>query len=696
MLEGLRDDPALARLAPLLSGLVAIDLPDSALTGAMTGEVRADNTRDLVARLLRGAVAPAPRDATDAGPAGPARPRVLVLEDAHWLDSASWALAREVAERVSPVLLVLATRPLSEPLPTDYLRLERRQGHAHAPAGRVGSARHRGVGRPAAGRGGAAGPDCAVLIVERAEGNPFYCEELALALRDAGVVTVGGGVCRLAPASGDLRDLAFPDTVQGVITSRIDRLTPRQQLTLKVASVIGRGFAHRLLRDVHPLEGDRPHLAAECACWSGASLTVQEAPEPELAYLFKHVLTQETAYSLLPFAERRELHRTVAGWIERREGSDLAPYYPLLAYHWGRAEDRAKTVDYLELAGEQALRQSAYQEAVGFLTEALRLDAAGEAGEDRSRRARWERQLGDAHLGLGHLTASREHVERALALQGRPAPTTRPGLVAGLAGQVLRQAVHRAWPARFVGRARQTSATDLEAARADDRLGRLQHYAQELLPAMHSTVRVLNRAEAAGPSPELALGYARFSYGAGVLSLRSLAEAYGCRARATARSVGDPAALSSALLATSLYDLGIGLWARAREALEEATENAERLGDARRVDECRSLLALVFLHQGEFARAARSACGPPCIGPATGRHADAGGRAGKAQRPCPRRGPARPGRRDRGRGGGPGGRSRRPVAGDPASDLHPGAARSGAHTPGSSHSPCMPPNRPRG
>ena len=208
-----------------------------------------------------------------------------------------------------------------------------------------------------------------------------------------------------------------------------------------------------VLRDVHPLEGDRPHLAAELRALERRELTVQETPEPELAYLFKHVITQETAYSLLPFAQRRELHRTVAGWIERREGSDLAPYYPLLAHHWGRAEDRAKAIDYLELAGEQALRQSAYQEAVGFFTEALRLDAAGEEGGDRSRRARWERQVGDAHLGLGQLTASREHVERAPALQGRPSPATRPGLVAGLAGQVLRQALHRAWPARFVRRA---------------------------------------------------------------------------------------------------------------------------------------------------------------------------------------------------------------------------------------------------
>ena len=210
-----------------------------------------------------------------------------------------------------------------------------------------------------------------------------------------------------------------------------------------------------VLRDVHPLEGDRPHLAAELRVLERRELTVQETPEPELAYLFKHVITQETAYSLLPFAQRRALHRTgVAGWIERREGIDLAPYYPLLAHHWGRAEDRAKAIDYLELAGEQALRQSAYQEAVGFLTEALRLARHGGGGAgDRSRRARWERAGGGRAPGPGAADGEPGARGAGPGAPGPAGPRHPPGLVAGLAGQVLRQALHRAWPARFVGRA---------------------------------------------------------------------------------------------------------------------------------------------------------------------------------------------------------------------------------------------------
>ena len=88
--------------------------------------------------------------------------------------------------------------------------------------------------------------------------------------------------------------------------------------------------------------------------------TVLDTPGPDLAYLFKHVMTQEVAYGLLLYAQRRQLHRAVAEWYEHTQAEDLASLYPLLAYHWGRAEDPVRTLTYLELAGEQALRVGVY------------------------------------------------------------------------------------------------------------------------------------------------------------------------------------------------------------------------------------------------------------------------------------------------------------------------------------------------
>src|SRR5439155_21016583 len=118
------------------------------------------------------------------------------------------------------------------------------------------------------------------FIQEKAEGHPFFGEELALALRDAGLIELVNGQCRLAAEVTDLRSLAFPDTLQGVITSRIDRLTPPQQLALKVASVIGRVFAFRILREVHSIEGDKPAVPVYFETLERLDVTSLESPEP--------------------------------------------------------------------------------------------------------------------------------------------------------------------------------------------------------------------------------------------------------------------------------------------------------------------------------------------------------------------------------------------------------------------------------
>jgi predicted ATPase len=126
---------------------------------------------------------------TAATPDGRAAPLLIVLDDAHWFDSASWALARQVVAQVRPLLLVLATRPLVEPLPedyrrlrqdpsTEYLRLEPLDPHDTLAlvCDRLGVRR---LPEPVA-----------ALIEERAQGNPFFSEELAYALRDAGLLRI--------------------------------------------------------------------------------------------------------------------------------------------------------------------------------------------------------------------------------------------------------------------------------------------------------------------------------------------------------------------------------------------------------------------------------------------------------------------------------------------------------------------------
>ncbi|MGI8550252.1 MAG: AAA family ATPase [Dehalococcoidia bacterium] len=590
----LRDDPDLERLAPLLGDVVALGLPETELTRMMSGETRASQTQSLLVRLLDRAVA---------GADGSVQPLVIILEDTHWLDSASWALVRQVYEQLTPVLLILATRPLTDAAPPEYLRLRDASGARIVSLGPLQP--DESVSLICNRLGVATVPEpIANLIQERAEGHPFYSEELALALRDRGLLIVEQGACRLRPEVGDLTTLRFPETMPAVITSRIDQLPPEQQLTVKVASVIGRSFAYQVLREIHPIAGDQPRLREELEELERRDLTRLSTPDPDLSYLFKHVLIQEVAYNLLPFAQRRQLHRSVAHWLEHRYAADLSPHYGLLAHHWTRAEEPAKTIDYLAPAGEQALRGGAYQEGITFLTEALRLTSAPvrEIAVDAARQGLWERQLGEALYGLGRLSESRLHMERALALAGRPLSSMRLPLVVGLLGQALLQVRHRLpLCASPLSAAPPTNGT-LEAVRAYGWLTRIGLLLDEPLVALSAIVRASNLADSGGPSPEQARAFAGLSMVLASVRLLPVARWYTRLALRAGRKAGDAAAVAFVYQCVGLYSAGSARWDEAERALQRASRLYGQLGNWRGQDEVHGTLALVAGQCGDYQR----------------------------------------------------------------------------------------------
>ncbi|HEX6608933.1 MAG TPA: AAA family ATPase, partial [Chloroflexia bacterium] len=216
--------PDQARVAPLLGAVPGIAIPDNESTAGMAGAARAEHTINLLVAILQDVAAHTPT--------------VIILDDAQWLDSASWALALAVSRRVQPLLLIVSTRPLPAPPPDEYTQLRATAAQGHL---RLGALPPDDVAAVVAQRLGVTRLPAPVtaLIRQRAEGHPFFSEELACALRDAGWISVAGGECRVAPGV-DLSAVTFPDTLHGVILSRIDRLAPSQQVTLKTASVIGR------------------------------------------------------------------------------------------------------------------------------------------------------------------------------------------------------------------------------------------------------------------------------------------------------------------------------------------------------------------------------------------------------------------------------------------------------------------------
>jgi class 3 adenylate cyclase/tetratricopeptide (TPR) repeat protein len=346
LLAALEPAPDLPVIAPLLNPVLGLDLPDTAATGALTGAQRADQTRMLLQRLL-----------TSTAQLVPA---VLVIEDAHWLDSASWTLIVAIVRAVQPLLLVLTTRPLPA-APAAYtellglphsLRLSL-EGLSLAETEALVQQHLQITSLP---------HTVAARIVGRTQGNPLFTQELAYAMRDAGLLVTANGIGQIAAQAGAPHTWQIPDSVQSAITSRIDQLTPLQQRLLKIASVIGQTFTVDVLRAVALLD-DQAQIEAHLATLAQLDLIAPETHGPERSYRFKHVIIQEVTYELLLFSQRRQLHHQIGIALETLYAGRLREVQDRVGDHFRRAEAWEPAADYLTLAGDAATQLYAYAEA---------------------------------------------------------------------------------------------------------------------------------------------------------------------------------------------------------------------------------------------------------------------------------------------------------------------------------------------
>jgi class 3 adenylate cyclase len=310
------------------------------------------------------------------------QPAVVLVEDLHWADEALLDLVEAGLEEVQGPLLVLATaRPeLTRASPT-WSGRGRTETLWLEPLSSSDSARLLDALVPAE-----LPPGVREALVTRAEGNPFFVEELVRTLIDQGVLRRRNGGWAVDRA---IDELAIPDNVRAVLAARIDLLEPAEKAALQAAAVIGRTFWSGPVYEL--LEGVEPDLRLlEERDFVRRRPTSSIAGEREFA--IKHALTREVAYDSLPTARRARLHARFAGWLERvGEGRD--EYAPLLARHYAEAvrpedvdlawEDdmpelerlRRSALTWLRRAGELAVGRYEINDALALLHRALELDA---------------------------------------------------------------------------------------------------------------------------------------------------------------------------------------------------------------------------------------------------------------------------------------------------------------------------------
>ena len=575
-------DPELRRMRPLLSSIVPVGIPDNELTGAMDGSVRAENTKLLLASILRHTTAQAPV--------------LVVVEDAHWLDSNSWALLLEIVQSVPRALVAVTTRPLDDP-PEQYARL-RALGSTEVLAlqplspGEIQTLVKHQLGVQELPL------ELTGFVDDRVAGHPFFCEQLVQTMREGGLVRVQDGTAVV----GDLDTLDVPATIEGAVLSRIDRLTASQLLCLKVAAVIGRSFLSRTVTATLPVREERAAVPEHLEALARLDLTMRESEHSELAYLFRHEITREVAYDLLTESQSRQLHRAVAEWHERTYSEDeLAPHYALLAHHWARADDPDKAVTYLERAGRQALRSGAFNEALIFLADALEVEGAT---PDPIRDAMCQKGLGTAHYFIGDFKRSRECLELALAQLATAFPSTRLDVARALAREAAVQAAHLIRPARYLGRRRAATDQISEALGCYKILGQIGYLEGDPTPVLlYGTFAGLNLGEEGGPSPDLARMLIHAATASSIVGLQTMSDRYAGRAIAMVDAGAQREASAYVWNVWAVIHAHRGDWARAEKANATALERLGEVGDFNLEAEVWQMRSAIYLGSGAFGSA---------------------------------------------------------------------------------------------
>ena len=393
----------------------------------------------------------------------------------------------------------------------------------------------------------------------------------------------------------------LPDTVQGAIISRFDRLALNEQLVLKVASVIGREFDARILEHIYPVEETGDDVAAILETLSGLDIVVREGPDPN-HHVFRHVLSQEAVYGVMLFSQRRELHKRVAEWYERGPEHELAARYPLLAHHWTKSEDAGRAIKYLHLAGEHALADFANLEAVRFFERALDIWSRHADDASDGQVTDLERGLAEGHYRSGDFDACRTHGHKALRRLGRPAARGAFGLVTGLVGQVIWRIVQSFRRRPSLEHTVEARARRLAAVRVHNRFSEIAVFAEESIGCVYSALRELNLAEPAGPTPELGRAYAVMSIILGTVPLPRVADAWVGRAIETADQLEQKLHRAWIYSRCGAYELYRARWSNVHRLLGVAIETSEQLADRRLREESLAILGLALHYQGDFAQ----------------------------------------------------------------------------------------------
>ena len=344
---------------------------------------------------------------------------LLIFDDLHWADSASLAMLDRtltLVERV-PIMIALLYRPDRAHGSWTLGETAARTYAAHCVSLRVPPL---DVQR---------GEDQLLVrnllqltelpaelppLIARGEGNPFYIEEIIRALIDAGAIVFKADRWQ---ATRSLGLSTVPDSLQGIIMARIDRLIEDARRTLQLAAVVGRTFRYLVLNWLASAAALASQLDDSLDRLQRSELIREQTRLPDLEYGFAQGMFRDVAYESLLLRDRRVYHRLVAQLLEDTHPDQLEEVYELLAHHYSLSDDHLKALTYLIKAGDKTRSAYANKEAIEFYTQAALLaDHLGTADEN----AAAAEGLGDVFYHVGEYEDALACFTRALSFRTGP------------------------------------------------------------------------------------------------------------------------------------------------------------------------------------------------------------------------------------------------------------------------------------
>ena len=381
--------PSLLPRLPLLGKVLNLPIPETELTRNMEARLRKEALEGMIVQGIRMRSADTPL--------------LLVLDDAHWIDPLSNDLLETVARNIAdmPVLVMVLYRPVER-----YATQPAIRRFGHFTELRLQELSDEEAARLIAMKlgqffgSGEIPPALFARITKRAQGNPFYIDEIVNLMHDRGI----------NPRDAEMLDeLELPDSLYSLVLSRLDRLAEESKTTLKVASVIGRSFRAAWLWGIYPKVGTPPRVLAQLEELRHRDITQLETTTPELEYVFKHIVTREVAYESLALSTRQMLHEQAGKFIENTYAEEVNQFLDLLAYHYGNSQNTVKQRLYFRKAGDAAKAAYANQAAIEYYQRLLPL-AEGEE------RLEVLMQLGDIYQLTGAWKQAEHMAEETLAL----------------------------------------------------------------------------------------------------------------------------------------------------------------------------------------------------------------------------------------------------------------------------------------